>query len=132
MTRTERSRERLRVERELREAERVLAHLRNVTLDEAAQALKDHAELMGTPVVDVARELARELLAHQPVIRPRVLRHVTDPQRWAETDRAHPASAPSSGSVRRRLGLCRPPQSSLARQRRRTGLWTANTPPATT
>jgi hypothetical protein len=47
----------LRVERELREAERVVAHLRGVTLDEAAQALKDHATLSGTSVIHVAREV---------------------------------------------------------------------------
>jgi hypothetical protein len=45
------------------------ANLR-VTLDEAAQALKDHAVLVGTSVIEVVREL----LAHRPVIRPRVLR----------------------------------------------------------
>jgi hypothetical protein len=70
MTRAERDRERLRAERDLREAERILAHLRGVTLDEAAQALKDHAVLVGTSMIEVAREL----LAHRPVIRPRVLR----------------------------------------------------------
>jgi len=70
MTRTERDRDRLRVERDLREAERVLAHLRGMTLDEAAQALKDHAVLVGSSVIEVVREL----LAHRPIIRPRVLR----------------------------------------------------------
>jgi hypothetical protein len=86
MTRTERDRDRLRVERDLREAERVLAHLRGVTLGEAAQALKDHALLMGTSVIEVAREL----LAHRPIIRPRVLRRVTDLNSWAATGRGSP------------------------------------------
>jgi hypothetical protein len=84
MTRTGRSRDRLRVERELREAERVLAHLRGITLDEAARALGDHARLTGTSAVEVARDV----LAHRPVIRPRVLRHITDLESWAETGRA--------------------------------------------
>jgi hypothetical protein len=84
MTRSERSRDRLRVERELREAERVLADLRGTTLDEAARALGDHARLSGTSVVEVARDV----LAHRPVIRPRVLRHITDLESWAETGRA--------------------------------------------
>jgi hypothetical protein len=79
MPRTERRRDRLRVERELREAERVLAHLRGLSLDEAARALKDHADTTGMPVIDVARDL----LAHRPIIRPRVLRHVTDLDAWA-------------------------------------------------
>src|SRR3954470_12997370 len=68
MTRTETDRDRLRVERELRGAERVLADLRGVTLDEAAQGLKGHAVLTGTSVIEVACEL----LAHRPVVRPRV------------------------------------------------------------
>jgi outer membrane protein TolC len=76
----------LRVERDLREAERVLAHLRGLSLDEAAQALKDHAVLVGTSVIEVAREL----LAHRPVIRPRVLRRVTDLESWAATGRGSP------------------------------------------
>ena len=55
MAGTGRDRERLRDERELREAARVLAHLRGLTLEDAAQALKDHAVLVkratrGTPV----------------------------------------------------------------------------------
>jgi hypothetical protein len=58
-----------------------------VTLDEAAQALKDHAVLVGTSVIEVAREL----LAHRPVIRPRVLTPVTDLQSWAATGRGSPA-----------------------------------------
>ena len=117
MTRTEQSRERLRVERELREAERVLAHLRNVTLDEAAQALKDHAELMGIPVVEVAREL----LAHRPVIRPRVLRRVTDMERCAETDRAGPVRLRARAAYHvgsNPADLHRPPSGS---RQRRTG-----------
>lgn len=69
MARTGRDRERLRDERELREAARVLAHLRRLTREDAAQALKDHAALVETSVIEVAREV----LAHRPVIRPRVL-----------------------------------------------------------
>jgi hypothetical protein len=70
----------------LREAERVLAHLRGLSLNEAAQALKDHAVLAGTSVVEVARDL----IAHRPVIRPRVLRPATDLDGWAATGRADP------------------------------------------
>jgi hypothetical protein len=86
MPRTERDRDRLRVERDLREAERVLAHLRGISLNQAAQALKDHAVLAGTSVIEVAREL----IAHRPVIRPRVLRPLTDLDRWAATGRGDP------------------------------------------
>jgi hypothetical protein len=74
----------LRVERERRRAERVLAHLRGITLDEAARALGDHARLTGTSVVEVARDV----LAHRPVVRPRVLRQITDLESWAATGRA--------------------------------------------
>jgi hypothetical protein len=70
----------------LREAERVLAHLRGISLNEAAQALKVHAVLAGTSVIEVARDL----IAHRPVIRPRVLRSVTDLDRWAATGRGDP------------------------------------------
>jgi hypothetical protein len=87
VTRTERDRDRLRVERELREAERVLAYLRGLTLDEAAQALKLHAVLAGTSVIEVARDV----LAHRPVIRPRVLTPVTDLDLWVATGRPSPA-----------------------------------------
>jgi hypothetical protein len=86
MTGIERSRDRLGVERELREAERVLAHLHGVSLDDAARALKNHAELTGTSVVEVARDL----IAHRPVIRPRVLRPLTDLDWWAATGRGDP------------------------------------------
>jgi hypothetical protein len=95
MTRTERDRDRLRVEREQREAERVLAHLRGITLDEAAQALKDHAVLAGTSVIQVAREL----LAHRPVIRPRVLAPVTDLESWAATGRGSPAPSAQESPI---------------------------------
>jgi hypothetical protein len=95
MARTERSRDRLRVERELREAERVLAHLRGLTLDEAARALSDHAELTGTSAIEVARDV----LAHRPVIRPRVLRDITDLESWAETGRAD-VGAPVTPEIR--------------------------------
>ena len=93
MTRTKRDRERVRDERELREAERVLAHLRGLSLDDAAQALRDHAILVGTSVIEVARDV----LAHRPVIRPRILSRVTDLELWAATGRATPGpSAPTS------------------------------------
>jgi hypothetical protein len=69
----------------LREAERVLAHPRGISLNEAAQALKDHAVLAGTSVIEVARAL----IAHRPVIRPCVLRPVTDLDGWAATGRGH-------------------------------------------
>jgi hypothetical protein len=55
------------------------AHLRGISLDEAARALKDHAVLAGTPVIEVARDL----IVHRPVIRPRVLMPVTDLDWWA-------------------------------------------------
>jgi hypothetical protein len=87
MTRTERDRDRLQVEGQLRQAERVLSRLRGIGLDEAAQALKDHAVLAGTSVIEVAREL----IAHRPVIRPRVLTPVTDLESWAATGRGDPA-----------------------------------------
>jgi hypothetical protein len=64
-----------------------MAHQRGITLDEAAQALKLHAVLAGTSVIEVAREL----LAHRPVIRPRVLTPVTDLELWAATGRPSPA-----------------------------------------
>lgn len=86
MTRTERDRDRLQVERDLREAERVLAHLRGTSLNEAAQALKEHAVLAGTSVIEVARNL----IAHRPVVRPRVLRPVTDLDWWAATGQGDP------------------------------------------
>jgi hypothetical protein len=89
MPRTERGRDRLRVERDLREAERVLAHLRGISLDEAAQALKDHAVLARTSVIEVARDL----IAHRPVIRPRVLRLVDDLDGWAATGRGDTGSS---------------------------------------
>jgi hypothetical protein len=73
-------------ERELREAQKVVAHLRGVTLDAAAQALEDHAVLTGTSVTDVVREV----LAHRPVIRPRRLTYITDLDAWAATGRARP------------------------------------------
>jgi hypothetical protein len=95
MTRTEPDRDRLRVERELREAERVLANLRGLTLDEAAQALKDHAVLAATSVIEVAREL----LAHRPVIRPRVLTPVTDLESWAVTGRGDHAPSGREGLI---------------------------------
>jgi hypothetical protein len=87
VARTKRDRERLRDERELREAARVLAHLRGLTPDDAAQALEDHAVLVGTSVIEVARDV----LAHRPVIRPRVLTPVTDLDLWAATGRPSPA-----------------------------------------
>ncbi|WP_433784706.1 hypothetical protein ACQPX6_00535 [Actinomycetospora sp. CA-101289] len=95
MTRTGRDRDRLRVERDLREAERVLAHLRGISLDEAAQALKVHAVLAGTSVIEVARDV----IAHRPVIRPRVLRSVTDLDGWAATGRGDPAPADLTGLI---------------------------------
>ena len=95
MTRTKRDRERLRDERELREAERVLAHLRDLTLDDAAQALKDHAVLVGTSVIEVARDV----LAHRPVIRPRILSRVTDLELWAATGRGSPGPSSSTGQT---------------------------------
>ena len=97
MTRTEPDRDRLRVERELREAERVLAHLRGITLDEAAQGLKYHAVLAGTSVIAAAREL----LAHRPVIRPRVLSPVTDLESWAVTGRGDHAPSTREGLIPR-------------------------------
>jgi hypothetical protein len=95
MTRTEPDRDRLRVERELREAERVLADLRGVTLDEAAQGLKVHAVLAETSVI----AMARELLAHPPVIRPRVLTPLTDLDSWAATGRGDPAPSTRDGRI---------------------------------
>ena len=92
MARTGRDRERLRDERELREAARVLAHLRGLTLEDATQALKDHAVLVGTSVIEVAREV----LAHRPVIRPRVLTPVTDLELWAATGRGNPGPSASA------------------------------------
>jgi hypothetical protein len=91
VARTRRDRERLRDERELREAARVLAHLRSLTPEDAAQALEDHAVLVGISVIEVAREV----LAHRPVIRPRVLTRVTDLELWAATGRGSPGAPPT-------------------------------------
>jgi hypothetical protein len=84
MTGTERNK--LRVEHELREAESAVAHLRGVTLDDAAQALKDRAVLMGTSVIDVVRDV----LAHRPAIGPRRLTVLTDLDAWAASGRSGP------------------------------------------
>lgn len=95
MARTGRDRERLRDERELREAARVLAHLRGLTLDDATQALEDHAALMGTSTT----ELARDVLAHRPVLRPRILTRVTDLELWAATGRGSPGPSASADHI---------------------------------
>jgi hypothetical protein len=95
VARTKRDRERLRDERELREAARVLAHLRGLTPDDAAQALEDHAVLVGTSAIEVARDV----LAHRPVIRPRVLTHVTDLELWAATGRGSPGPPASADDI---------------------------------
>ncbi len=49
------ARDRLRTENDLREAEELIGRVRGVSVDDAAQALKDQADVMGVPVVDVAR-----------------------------------------------------------------------------
>jgi hypothetical protein len=49
------ARDRLRIENDLREAEELIGRVRGVSVDDAAQALKDHADVMGVAVVDVAR-----------------------------------------------------------------------------
>jgi hypothetical protein len=49
--------------------------------------LKVHAVLAGTSVI----AMARELIAHPPVIRPRVLTPATDLESWAATGRGDPA-----------------------------------------
>jgi hypothetical protein len=59
---TERNRNR--VEQELRHGEKAIAHLRGVSLDEAAQLLQVHAVLTGTSVLDVARDV----LASRPAV----------------------------------------------------------------
>ncbi len=48
------ARDRLRTENDLREAEELIGRERGVSVDDAAQALKDHADVMGVSVVDVA------------------------------------------------------------------------------
>ncbi|WP_433028519.1 hypothetical protein [Actinomycetospora sp. CA-053990] len=95
MARTRRDRERLRDERELREATRVLAHLRGLSPEDAAKALEDHAVLVGT----TALEVAREVLAHRPVIRDRVLTRVTDLELWAATGRGSPGPPASRDHI---------------------------------
>jgi hypothetical protein len=49
------ARNRLRTEFELREAEALVARSHGLSLDESAQALRDAARLMRTPLVGVAR-----------------------------------------------------------------------------
>lgn len=49
------ARERLRIENDLREAEGLVGRVRGVSVDEAAQLLKDRADVMQVTVVDVAR-----------------------------------------------------------------------------
>jgi hypothetical protein len=95
VARTRRDRERPRDERELREAARVLAHLRGLSLEDAAQALEDHAVLVGTSVI----EMAREVLPHRPGIRPRVLTRVTDLEQWAATGRGSPGPPASADDI---------------------------------
>jgi hypothetical protein len=59
-------RDRVRTENELRRAEALVARLRGVSLDESAQALKDHAHLMRVSVVDVAHAV----LSSRAVVHP--------------------------------------------------------------
>ena len=49
------ARDRLCIESDLREAEDLVSRVRGVSVDDAAQVLKDHADLMRVAVVDVAR-----------------------------------------------------------------------------
>lgn len=49
------ARDRLRTENDLREAEEQIGRERGVSVDEAAQALKDRADILRVAVVDVAR-----------------------------------------------------------------------------
>ncbi|HEY2195792.1 MAG TPA: hypothetical protein VGH76_26300 [Actinomycetospora sp.] len=51
----DRARKRLRTEIELREAEAMITDSWGVSLDESAQALKNHADLMRVSVADLAR-----------------------------------------------------------------------------
>ena len=51
------ARDRLRVENDLREAEDLVSRVRGVSVDDAAQVLKDHADVMRVAVADVARAM---------------------------------------------------------------------------
>ena len=76
------ARDRLRTEKDLREGEELVGRVRGVSVDDAAQMLKDHADLMRVPVVDVARAVisgTADISPTQGPRRPRPSAHIERP-----------------------------------------------------
>ena len=93
------ARDRLRTENDLREAEVLVGRLRGLSVDDAAQALKDHADLMRVPVVDVARAVISGragMIPIRPVSRPHPFDPADQPTSWA----IGAATPPPRGRVR--------------------------------